>query len=208
MRLPECTLDFNTKYGVDSSVDVTELHFVTSCVCLPLDVSHNQMGVVLSVLYNHIFRWIQGFLAIEPHNLGDGTANVNHMETEAGASSCIVLLLEREARVELGRCLQAQFATGLDLSCLVNGPAGVQALVLLLICQDAERMVAAIRAHFVLAALDEFLAIAVPLDLWERSTNNSTSQSARFAKLGGCILDFFLQNWSLPNCRKTCRMTF
>lgn len=165
------------------------------------------MGVVLSVLNDHIFRWVQRFLAIEPHNLGDGTTNVNHMETEAGAGSCIVLLLEREAGVELGCCLQAQFATSFDLSSLVNGPAGVQALILLLICQDAERMVAAIGAHFVLSALDEFLAVAVPLDLWERSTNNSTSQSARFAKFGGCILDFFLQNWRLANCRKTCNLT-
>lgn len=165
------------------------------------------MGVVLSVLNDHIFGWVQRFLAIEPHNLGDGTTDVNHMKTEAGACSCVVLLLEREAGVELGCCLQAQFATSLDLSSLINGPAGVQALILLLICQDAERMVAAIRAHFVLSALDEFLAVAVPLNFWERSPNNSTSQSARFTKFGGCILDFFFQNWSLANCGKTCKTT-
>lgn len=207
MGLPGRTLDFNTKHSVDGSVDVTELHFVTSCVGLPLDISHHQVGVVLRVLNDHIFRCVQRFLAIEPHYLWDGTANINYMETEAGAGSCKVLLLEREARVELGRRLQAHLATRLDLSGLVYGPAGVQALVLLLIRQDAERMVAAIRAHFVLAALDEFLAVAVPLDLWERSTNDSTSQSSRFAKLGGGILDFFLQNWSLANCRKTCKKT-
>lgn len=38
---PDCTLDFNTKRSVDGSVDVTELHFVTPCVCLSLDISHD-----------------------------------------------------------------------------------------------------------------------------------------------------------------------
>lgn len=178
-------MDFNAEHGVNGSKSVTELHLVAACVCLPLDVPHNQVGVAFSVFNDHIFGWVQRLLAIEPHNLRNGSTNIDDMEAQACASPSEVLFLQREAWVELRSSLQAQFATSLDLSSFIDGSAGVQAFVFLLICQDTEGVVAAIRAHLILATLDEFPAVTVPFDLRQGSSDNATSQGARLAKLGG-----------------------
>lgn len=102
------------------------------------------MSVAFCIFNDHILRWVQRLLPIEPHDLWDGTANVDNMKAEAGASTGIVLLLQGEAGVELRWSLKAQFAAGLYLSCLIDGPAGVQTLIFLLVCQDAEGVIAAI----------------------------------------------------------------
>lgn len=78
------TLDFNPQRGVDGSIDVAELHLVSSSVLTPLDVPHHQVGVALRVLDDYLVGGVQGLLAVEPHDLRNGASDVDNMESEAG----------------------------------------------------------------------------------------------------------------------------
>lgn len=67
--------------------------------------------------------------------------------------------------MELWCCLQTQFATSFNLSCFIDGSAGIKTFIFLLIRDDGQGVVTAIGAHLVLAALDKFLAKTVPFDV-------------------------------------------
>lgn len=101
--------------------------------------------------------------------------------------------------MELRSGLQAQLPASLDLSGLVDGSAGVHALVLLLVCQDAEAVVASVGAHLVLAALDQLFAVSVPFDLRQRSADDAAGQSAGLSQFSGDVFDVLLQAWSLTH---------